>query len=96
MPGIGPMKTMAEVEKVTRRTDLPVDALAQYASHPMGTARMHADKRLGVVKPDGETHEVRNLVVSDASVFPTALGVNPQISVMTTSVTITRQQLKAG
>jgi choline dehydrogenase-like flavoprotein len=96
IPGIGPLGKMSDVEKITRRTDLPFDELAQYASHPMGTARMHADKKLGVVKPDGETHEVKNLVVADASVFPTSLGVNPQISVMTTSVTITRQQLKAG
>lgn len=96
IPGLGPLTKMSEVEKVTRRTDMPFDELAQYASHPMGTCRMHADKKLGVVKPDGETHEVKNLVVADASLFPTSLGVNPQISVMTTSVTITRQQLKAG
>lgn len=96
IPGLGPLTKMSEVEKITRRTDMPFDELAQYASHPMGTARMHADKKHGVVKPDGETHEVKNLIVADASVFPTSLGVNPQISVMTTSVTITRQQLKAG
>lgn len=96
IPALGPMTKMSEVEKVTRRTDMPFDELAQYASHPMGTARMHADKKLGVVKPDGETHDLRNLVIADASVFPTSLGVNPQISVMTTSVTITRQQLAKG
>jgi len=96
IPGVGVLPKMSDVEKITRRTDMPVDELAQYASHPMGTVRMHADKKLGVVKPDGETHEVKNLVVADASVFPTALGVNPQITVMTTAVTIARQQLKAG
>ncbi|MBL8950392.1 MAG: GMC family oxidoreductase [Myxococcaceae bacterium] len=96
IPGVGKLSKMSDVEKITRRTDLPVDELAMYASHPMGTVRMHADKKLGVVKPDGETHEVKNLIVADASVFPTSLGVNPQISVMTTSVTITRQQLKVG
>ncbi len=96
IPGTGPLSKMSDVEKITRRTDMPVDQLAQYASHPMGTVRMHADKKLGAVKPDGETHEVKNLIVADASVFPTSLGVNPQITVMTTAVTISRQQLKAG
>ncbi|MBK7857602.1 MAG: GMC family oxidoreductase [Archangiaceae bacterium] len=96
MPGVGPLSKMSEVEKITRRTDIPVDELPQYASHPMGTARMHADPKLGVVKPDGETHQVKNLVIADASVFPTSLGVNPQISVMTTSVTLTRLQLARG
>src|SRR6185436_13803406 len=96
MPGLGPLKKMSEVEKVTRRTDLPLDELAQYASHPMGTVRMHADPAKGVVAPTGEAHEMKNLVVADASVFPTSLGVNPQITVMTTAVTIARQQLKVG
>lgn len=96
MPGIGPLKKMSDVEKVTRRTDLPLDELAQYASHPMGTVRMHADPKKGVVAPSGEAHEMKNLVIADASVFPTSLGVNPQITVMTTAVTIARQQLKVG
>lgn len=94
--GVGPLTSQAAVEKVTRRTDIPFDSLSQYASHPLGTARMHSDRTRGVVKPDGETHEVKNLVVADASVFPTALGVNPQITVMAASTMIARAQLKAG
>jgi long-chain-alcohol oxidase len=33
------------------------------------------------VKQTGETWEVEDLYVADASVFPTALGVNPMITV---------------
>src|SRR5262249_2454500 len=73
IPGVGPLKKMDDVEKITRRTDMGFDELAMYASHPMGSARMHADKRYGVVSPTGETHEVKNLVIADASVFPTSL-----------------------
>jgi choline dehydrogenase-like flavoprotein len=34
--------------------------------------------------------------LSDASVFPTSLGANPQITVMTVSTIIARAALKAG
>ena len=93
IPGIGPLEKMSEVEKITRRTDMPFDELAQYASHPMGTARMHADMKLGVVKPDGETHEVKNLIVADASLFPTSLGVNPQLTTMAMATVIGRSMV---
>jgi long-chain-alcohol oxidase len=74
----------------------PVDKMNIYASHPMGTCRMSGDKKTGVVKPTGETWDVEGLYVSDASVFPTSLGVNPQITVMSTSVQIARQALQKG
>ena len=62
----------------------------------MGTCRMSGDKTRGVVKPTGETWDHEGLYVSDASVFPTSLGVNPQITVMSTSVQIARQALQKG
>jgi choline dehydrogenase-like flavoprotein len=62
----------------------PIDpmALELAAFHPMGTARMSANRRDGVVDPDLESWEVPSLYVVDASVFPTSLGVNPQITIM--------------
>lgn len=74
----------------------PVDKMAIYASHPMSTCRMSARREDGVVKPDGEAWDVPNLVVADASVFPTSLGVNPQITVMTVASVIAKQQLAKG
>jgi choline dehydrogenase-like flavoprotein len=50
--------------------------------HPMGTARMAADPRQSVVAPSGEVHDVPGLYVADASVLPTALGVNPMVTIM--------------
>jgi choline dehydrogenase-like flavoprotein len=49
--------------------------------HPMGTLRMGDDARSSVVSSTGEHHHVRGLFVADASLFPTSLGVPPQISV---------------
>ena len=42
---------------------------------------MSADPK-GVVDPDFRVHGYRNLYVCDASVFPTSIGVNPQLTVM--------------
>lgn len=50
--------------------------------HPLGTARMGHDPSRSVVKPTGETHDVRNLYVVDGSVFPTSIGVNSQLPIM--------------
>jgi choline dehydrogenase-like flavoprotein len=54
---------------------------ALYSFHLMGSARMGGSPDLAVAGPDGETWEVRNLVVADGSAFPTASGVNPMITI---------------
>jgi choline dehydrogenase-like flavoprotein len=36
----------------------------------------------GVVAPDFRVHGTENLYVVDSSVFPTNLGVNPQLAIM--------------
>jgi choline dehydrogenase-like flavoprotein len=60
-----------------RRSDLELMAF-----HPLGTARAHADPARGVVDPDLRVHGTENVYVADGSVVPTALGVNPQITIM--------------
>jgi choline dehydrogenase-like flavoprotein len=60
-------------------------ALRLEAFHPMGTARMGTDTRSSVVGPTGESHEVPGLHVADASIFPTAVGVNPMVTIMACS-----------
>jgi choline dehydrogenase-like flavoprotein len=55
--------------------------LAMGSFHIMGSARMGSDPAGSACNADGETWDVRNLVVCDASCFPTASGVNPMISI---------------
>ncbi len=57
-------------------------ALRLEAFHPMGTARMGTDTRTSVVGPTAESHEVPGLYVADSSIFPTAVGVNPMVTIM--------------
>ena len=51
-------------------------------SHLFGTARMSLRPEAGVVSPDFRVHGTENLYVVDSSVFPTNLGVNPQLTIM--------------
>ncbi|THV55113.1 hypothetical protein BGAL_0014g00430 [Botrytis galanthina] len=64
---------------------------SQFASaHQMGTSRMSTRPENGVVDPKGKVWGVENLYVSDASVFPSASGVNPMITNMAISDWISR------
>ncbi|KAI9202823.1 GMC oxidoreductase-domain-containing protein [Polychytrium aggregatum] len=51
------------------------------SAHQMGSCVMAGRPDLGAVQPTGETWEVQNLWVGDTSLFPTASGVNPMITV---------------
>jgi choline dehydrogenase-like flavoprotein len=55
------------------------------AFHPLGTCRMASGPDRGPVDRQGESFEVKNLYVADASIIPTSLGVNPQITIMALS-----------
>ena len=57
-------------------------SLEMAAFHPLGTMRMSSRSRTGVVDPDLESWEIPGLYVVDGGVVPTALGVNPQITIM--------------
>ena len=51
--------------------------------HPQGTMRMGADPETSVVAPDGRCHDLDNVYVPDASLFPSSIMVNPQVTVYT-------------
>lgn len=51
--------------------------------HPQGTCRMGADKSKTVVNSRGQSHDLPNLVVADASVLPSSVMVNTQLTTYT-------------
>ena len=55
-------------------------------AHVIGTCRMGTNPRDAVVDPECRAFDVRNLYVMDNSVFPTALGVNPALTIMALSL----------
>jgi choline dehydrogenase-like flavoprotein len=50
--------------------------------HHMGTTRMHADPKGGVVDKDCVVHSVRNLSVAGSSVFTTSGAANPTLTIV--------------
>ncbi|KAI9268715.1 hypothetical protein BY458DRAFT_436911 [Sporodiniella umbellata] len=64
------------------------DSAGIFSAHQMGTNRMGISPKTSVVKPTGETWEVKELYVADASVFPTSSGVNPMITTETIALHI--------
>ena len=74
--GLDPLKRL-EADGPTRPS-----AYKAAITHMFGTARMGSDPERSVVRPDFRHHTVAALYVADSSVFPTNLGVNPQIPIM--------------
>ena len=73
-----------------------------FSAHQMGSARMGADPALhpvderGRVRRDRGGSTIRGLYVGDASLFPTAIGVNPMITVMALARRTARTVLAEG
>ncbi len=67
--------------------DLVKDAsdISVNTAHPQGGNAVSRDPAKGVVDERFRVHGFENLYVCDASVFPTAVGVNPQLTVMALS-----------
>lgn len=66
-----------------------------FSFHQMGSARMGSSPDRDVVDPTGRLWAYENLYVADASVFPSASGVNPQITVYALSDVVADSVLAA-
>ncbi len=60
---------------------LTPDAMELTAVHPMGSVPMGDDPRIAAVGSDGRHHHLRGLWIGDGSLFPTSIGVPPQLSI---------------
>ena len=70
-----------DLERMERAHTAAADYLLT-AFHPLGTCRMAADPRQGVVSPGHEVFGVPGLYVADGSVVPSSVAVNPQVTIM--------------
>lgn len=79
--GLHEIRSVDEIPKIYSMGFKPKD-IELLTVHIMGTAQMGSDPKKSVINPHGEFHNVKGLFVADASVFPTSIGVNPQVTVM--------------
>jgi choline dehydrogenase-like flavoprotein len=70
------------LERLISPENLGPEQLIVGAVHPQGGNRMGEDSTKSVVTSKCQHHYVKNLFVCDASVFPTAIGVNPMLTIM--------------
>jgi choline dehydrogenase-like flavoprotein len=81
-----PIETVGELHggdlRPLRDLELRASQLTLMGFHPLGTARADARPDHGVVDGDLKLHGVEGVYVSDASVVPSSIGVNPQITIM--------------
>ncbi len=61
-----------------------------WSKHHMGTTRMAADPKQGVVDLDSRVHGIANLYVAGSSVFPTAGCSNPTLTLLALTVRLAR------
>jgi choline dehydrogenase-like flavoprotein len=67
-------------------TQLPPVAPSGFASHENGTVRMGTDKRTSALNSYCQSHDVKNLFVTDGSTFPTSSEKNPTLTIMALSL----------
>jgi choline dehydrogenase-like flavoprotein len=61
----------------------------------MGTCIIGEDPKNSVVSPSGQTHDIERLYITDSSLHPSALGVNPQMTIMAQCLALARRIAKA-
>ena len=76
----------------------PIGSLATGAAttaHIMGTARMGHDPKTSVCDAHGRVHGLSNLYLGDGSVFVTAGGFNPTLTIMSLSLRMARHAARS-
>jgi choline dehydrogenase-like flavoprotein len=84
MPMTFRSRSYTSVEQVDELDEIVRDNtdIGLHTSHPQGGNAISRDPEKGVVDEGFRVHGTENLYVCDASVFPSSVTVNPQLTVM--------------
>ncbi len=84
--GMQPLSSPDELKKIGPH--IPARQVECAAFHPLGSARMGLEASKACIQPTGESFDVKNLYVADGSLFPTSIGVNSQLPIMTVATRV--------
>jgi len=82
--------TEAELRRAIERHRVEPHRVALTSVHPQSSCAIHADVASGAVRPDGRLWRERGVFVADASLFPSSIGVPPQVTVMAAARVVAR------
>ena len=100
-PG-GEERAFAAFEERLASFDFRPNRGTMFSAHQMGTVRMGANPRIHACDPAGRVRSgtsdrvVGGLYVADASLFPTAIGANPMLTVMALARRVARTVVSEG
>ncbi|KAL4739537.1 putative long chain fatty alcohol oxidase [Aspergillus similis] len=80
--GINDPEFQKWVDQLRQKSPLNVEKCFYSSAHQMGTCRMASTATKGVVDPECQVWGTKGLYVIDASIFPSASGVNPMVTNM--------------
>ena len=91
VPAVEPIvvRTERDLSAITAARFVPHDARVT-AVHPLGTLALSASPDRGFAAASGQAHALRDLWVVDGSLFPTSIGVPPQISIFAFAMKVSR------
>ncbi len=81
-------------DEATLEADLLRDGA--YGGHHIGTARMSADPRHGVVDAECRVHGIANLWIAGSAVFPTSGQANPTLTLVALALRLAARLVKEG
>lgn len=87
------VNNVADLERLERDGPAHASAFTGAVTHMFGTCRMGSNPATSVVRPDFRHHTTEALYVADSSVFPSNLGVNPQVPIMAVAALCARRAL---
>ena len=79
-----------DLEAIASRPIGPND-IALFSAHVNGTCRMGRDRATSGTDPHGERHGAAGVFIADGSLLPTALGVNPQETIMALATVVSER-----
>jgi choline dehydrogenase-like flavoprotein len=75
------LESADELRRIAERPPVP-DGIELMTVHIMGTCRMSSDRTRGATDASGAVYGTENLVIADASLLPSSIGVNPQETIV--------------